>query len=198
MTFISRKLLLTSNITAASHPPPLAAAPPPLEADFVVVLAALLCAIVCILALIVVARCAWLRRGTSGWSFRRSDDHLANKRLKKKVFKSLPKYIHKSGGGSAVEVEVEEVAEDCAICLSEYVDGEEIRVLPQCGHRFHVGCIDMWLGSHSSCPSCRQILGSPAGADGDSGDGDFTSGKIRPVSSDVSASSSPSPPPFLP
>jgi hypothetical protein len=38
------------------------------------------------------------------------------------------------------------------------VDEDEIRVLPQCGHAFHVCCIDTWLGSHSSCPSCRQIL----------------------------------------
>ncbi|KAL6992772.1 hypothetical protein U1Q18_010887 [Sarracenia purpurea var. burkii] len=41
---------------------------------------------------------------------------------------------------------------------NEYVDGDEIRLLPHCGHGFHVTCIDTWLGSHSSCPSCRQIL----------------------------------------
>lgn len=28
-------------------------------------------------------------------------------------------------------------------------------MLPQCGHGFHVACVDTWLGSHSSCPSCR-------------------------------------------
>lgn len=47
---------------------------------------------------------------------------------------------------------------DCAICLTEFDSGDEIRVLPQCGHGFHVTCIDTWFGSHSSCPSCRQIL----------------------------------------
>ncbi|XP_050113920.1 RING-H2 finger protein ATL51-like [Malus sylvestris] len=39
----------------------------------------------------------------------------------------------------------------CAVCLCEFTDGEEIRVLPECAHLFHVGCIDMWLSSHSNC-----------------------------------------------
>lgn len=43
----------------------------------------------------------------------------------------------------------------CAICLSEYEEGEELRTLPECMHSFHVPCIDMWLYSHSSCPMCR-------------------------------------------
>ncbi|CAI0542264.1 unnamed protein product, partial [Linum tenue] len=47
---------------------------------------------------------------------------------------------------------------DCAICLVEFAVGDEFLVLPQCGHGFHVDCIDTWLGNHSSCPSCRQIL----------------------------------------
>ncbi|KAL5801482.1 hypothetical protein ACOSQ3_033114 [Xanthoceras sorbifolium] len=44
---------------------------------------------------------------------------------------------------------------DCSICLSEFKDGEAIRVLTQCSHQFHVQCIDLWLYSHSSCPLCR-------------------------------------------
>ncbi|KAH7548078.1 hypothetical protein JRO89_XS14G0063600 [Xanthoceras sorbifolium] len=43
----------------------------------------------------------------------------------------------------------------CSICLSEFKDGEAIRLLPECLHSFHVPCIDMWLVSHSSCPLCR-------------------------------------------
>ncbi|RVX15784.1 RING-H2 finger protein ATL80 [Vitis vinifera] len=74
----------------------------------------------------------------------------ANKGLKKKILRSLPKvtYAAETAGNLT----------DCAICLTEFVGGDEIRVLPQCGHGFHVGCIDTWLGSHCSCPSCRQIL----------------------------------------
>ncbi|RYR64237.1 hypothetical protein Ahy_A03g010364 isoform A [Arachis hypogaea] len=51
---------------------------------------------------------------------------------------------------------------NCAICLAEFSDGEQIRFLPQCSHHFHVVCIDKWLLSHSSCPTCRHLLKSNA------------------------------------
>ncbi|KAJ6731209.1 RING-H2 FINGER PROTEIN ATL8 [Salix viminalis] len=75
---------------------------------------------------------------------------VSNKGLKKKVLRSLPKETFSEDFAGKFS--------DCAICLTEFSAGDEIRVLPQCGHGFHVSCIDTWLGSHSSCPSCRQIL----------------------------------------
>ncbi|KAB2623622.1 RING-H2 finger protein ATL80-like [Pyrus ussuriensis x Pyrus communis] len=138
-----------SNITAA--PPPEAVA---LESDFVVILAALLCAVICVVGLLAVARCAWLRRVSGGRAAIGSASSSANKGLKKKVLQSLPKFTYGTGGAEPPP----KLGSECAICLGEFAEGHEIRVLPQCGHVFHVGCIDTWLGSHSSCPSCRQIL----------------------------------------
>ncbi|XAR72029.1 hypothetical protein NMG60_11018518 [Bertholletia excelsa] len=43
----------------------------------------------------------------------------------------------------------------CAICISEFQEGEELRTLPECLHSFHVPCIDMWFYSHQTCPICR-------------------------------------------
>ncbi|KAG8055515.1 hypothetical protein GUJ93_ZPchr0001g31097 [Zizania palustris] len=43
----------------------------------------------------------------------------------------------------------------CSICLSEYTDGEMLRVMPDCRHRFHVMCLDAWLRRNASCPVCR-------------------------------------------
>uniref|UniRef100_A0ACD5WQI6 Uncharacterized protein n=1 Tax=Avena sativa TaxID=4498 RepID=A0ACD5WQI6_AVESA len=43
----------------------------------------------------------------------------------------------------------------CAVCITELAPGETARVLPRCGHAFHVDCVDMWLKSHSTCPLCR-------------------------------------------
>ncbi|KAJ1391867.1 Zinc finger, RING-type [Sesbania bispinosa] len=44
---------------------------------------------------------------------------------------------------------------ECAVCLSALEDEETVRLLPNCKHTFHVGCIDTWLASHSTCPICR-------------------------------------------
>ncbi|KAF2324807.1 hypothetical protein GH714_017211 [Hevea brasiliensis] len=128
--------------------------PATLDSDFVVILAALLCALICVLGLIAVARCAWLRRLSSMANASAPSTPLvpsaANKGLKKKILRSLPKQTFSADSATKFT--------DCAICLTEFATGDEIRVLPQCGHGFHLNCIDMWLGSHSSCPSCRQIL----------------------------------------
>eukprot|EP00250_Pteridium_aquilinum_P034053 c694_g2_i1 orf=233-691(+) len=43
----------------------------------------------------------------------------------------------------------------CAICLLDFIDGDLLKVLPACGHSFHIACIDVWLASRSSCPVCR-------------------------------------------
>lgn len=45
---------------------------------------------------------------------------------------------------------------ECAICLSEFEEGEKIRVLENCKHGFHVQCIEKWLVSRTSCPFCRR------------------------------------------
>lgn len=44
---------------------------------------------------------------------------------------------------------------ECIICLSEFTIGEKIRILEKCNHGFHLQCIQQWLISHSSCPTCR-------------------------------------------
>jgi len=140
-----------------------------------VILAALLCALICVLGLIAVARCAWLRRFSSRNPtppVPPPPPSVANKGLKKKVLRSLPKQTFSEDFSGKLP--------DCAICLTEFSAGDEIRVLPQCGHGFHVSCIDTWLGSHSSCPSCRQILvvarcqkcgGLPSGSSSSNGGG---------------------------
>ncbi|KAG5243509.1 RING-H2 finger protein [Salix suchowensis] len=50
---------------------------------------------------------------------------------------------------------------ECAVCLSAFEEGEEVRQLPSCKHSFHATCIDMWLRSHSDCPLCRSRVDPP-------------------------------------
>lgn len=44
---------------------------------------------------------------------------------------------------------------ECVICLGELEEEDEVRLLPNCKHVFHVQCIDNWFLAHSSCPVCR-------------------------------------------
>ncbi|XP_061355528.1 E3 ubiquitin-protein ligase RING1-like [Gastrolobium bilobum] len=44
---------------------------------------------------------------------------------------------------------------DCSVCLSEFQEDENLRLLPKCNHAFHLPCIDTWLRSHTNCPMCR-------------------------------------------
>ncbi|WOL16838.1 hypothetical protein Cni_G25626 [Canna indica] len=140
------RILQTSSglFPAAEAPQPLA-----VDSDVVVILAALLCALICVVGLALVARCAWLRRGTAG-----AAPAPQCKGLKKKALRALPKVSYDASTAAVADGRLAE----CPICLAEFVEGDEIRILPQCGHGFHVGCIDTWLGSHSSCPSCRRVL----------------------------------------
>ncbi|XP_037431423.1 E3 ubiquitin-protein ligase EL5-like [Triticum dicoccoides] len=59
----------------------------------------------------------------------------------------------------------EQEEERCAICLSEYGEGEAgelVRVVPACGHFYHASCeIDGWLRKRRTCPLCRGGLGPP-------------------------------------
>ena len=43
---------------------------------------------------------------------------------------------------------------ECCICLSRYVDGAELYILP-CNHHFHCGCISRWLRINATCPLCK-------------------------------------------
>jgi len=52
----------------------------------------------------------------------------------------------------------------CAVCLSDFEAGDELRQLP-CKHHFHTGCIDKWLKRNKVCPLCLQdIQETPAAA----------------------------------
>ncbi|KAB1225330.1 RING-H2 finger protein ATL38 [Morella rubra] len=46
----------------------------------------------------------------------------------------------------------------CTVCLAEFRSDDVLRILPYCGHSFHVNCIDIWLRQHSTCPVCRISL----------------------------------------
>ncbi|PUZ76003.1 hypothetical protein GQ55_1G256100 [Panicum hallii var. hallii] len=76
------------------------------------------------------------------------------------------------GGGGALE---------CAVCLSEFEDGERLRLLlPRCSHAFHPDCIGEWLAGHVTCPVCRCNLEPSHHKDATSSDEEPT-GSFPPI-----------------
>ncbi|CAL4908714.1 unnamed protein product [Urochloa decumbens] len=131
------------------------------DTNMVIILAALFFALLFAIGLNSLARCA-LRCGGRGGAPAGGEAASASASsrrascaggIKKRALRSIPVEVYGGGAGAAGEEEEEDV---CAICLGEFADGEKVRVLPRCGHGFHVPCVDAWLLSRGSCPTCRR------------------------------------------
>ncbi|XP_071721431.1 RING-H2 finger protein ATL70-like [Rutidosis leptorrhynchoides] len=53
------------------------------------------------------------------------------------------------------DVKVKRKDSCCSICLVDYKGKDLLRQLPDCGHLFHVKCVDPWLRLNPTCPNCR-------------------------------------------
>ena len=164
----SRRSLLLRNPPASPPPsvpePQYPAGDNSFDANVVMVLSVLLCALICSLGLNSIIRCA-LRCSTfvadssepgpggGGGSARPGGSAAATSGIKKKALKTFPTVSYSSDHAN-----LPGLGSECAICLSEFVARDQVRLLPKCHHGFHVRCIDKWLNSHSSCPKCRHNL----------------------------------------
>nr|XP_009772838.1 PREDICTED: RING-H2 finger protein ATL78-like [Nicotiana sylvestris] len=128
------------------------------DANAIMVLAVLVFAFICSLVLNSIIKCA-LRCSSLASALDSSSNHrnpsatkLANTGIKKKALNTFPIVTY------TTELKHAGLDSECVICLSEFGIGEKVKVLPKCNHGFHVKCIDKWLNSHSSCPTCRHCL----------------------------------------
>ncbi|KAF7060549.1 hypothetical protein CFC21_067335 [Triticum aestivum] len=122
--------------------------------DTLLILAAVLCFVLCVVGLGMVARCSRMCN-PSAFSVDAPGAMAKSpcKGMKKKALESLP-----TVSWQPEPRKVDEERPECAICLAEFTRGDEVRVLPHCGHGFHAACVDVWLLSSSTCPSCRRAL----------------------------------------
>ena len=52
--------------------------------------------------------------------------------------------------------------QNCSVCQEGYTEGQAIRTINHCSHRFHRTCIDTWFSSHVHCPDCRYDIRTPS------------------------------------
>jgi len=122
-----------------------------LDHSLLVILAALMCALILALCINFIIR--WVIRCShmiAIWSSGNVAEEVPTRSgLDKSAMRALPTVVYAG-------TESQHVQKDCPICLADFVDGENVRVLPKCNHYFHRKCIDKWLISHSTCPTCRR------------------------------------------
>ncbi|XP_074588200.1 E3 ubiquitin-protein ligase ATL6-like [Curcuma longa] len=88
------------------------------------------------------------RRAAAGQSRRQQQG------LSPGVIETFPTMVYSEVKG----LKVGKGALECAVCLCEFEDDEELRLLPHCNHVFHPDCIGAWLAAHITCPVCRANL----------------------------------------
>tara|TARA_B110000902_G_scaffold261494_2_gene336379 strand:+ start:49 stop:405 length:357 start_codon:yes stop_codon:yes gene_type:complete len=64
----------------------------------------------------------------------------------------LNKKIKKINGS-----DLENLINECSICLEEYKINEKIMIL-DCDHIYHKECINLWLNENHNCPICRENI----------------------------------------
>ncbi|XP_043700310.1 RING-H2 finger protein ATL39-like [Telopea speciosissima] len=70
------------------------------------------------------------------------------------VIALLPTFVYKVAHKLHTNIDTLE----CAVCLSNFEEGDMTKLIPTCKHMFHLQCINMWLSSHSTCPICRSSV----------------------------------------
>ncbi|RWR79311.1 RING-H2 finger protein ATL52-like protein [Cinnamomum micranthum f. kanehirae] len=162
-------------------PPPPPPPPPPLFIEkqsnqhvfplVIIIVAILASAFVLVISYIILVKCLSnrnsLRRSTTPPTDPQEENDLTHDPmdliwyvrtvgLDESVIKSISMCKYKRGEG-LVEGTV------CSVCLNEFREDENLRLLPKCSHAFHLPCIDTWLTSHVSCPLCRaNVVSNPS------------------------------------
>lgn len=78
-------------------------------------------------------------------------NHIVEIGLDETTLLSYPKLLY----SEAKVKNKDSTASCCSICLADYKNSDLLRLLPDCGHLFHLKCVDPWLQLHPTCPVCR-------------------------------------------
>jgi len=51
-----------------------------------------------------------------------------------------------------------EESHECAICYSALQQGDMVTKMPGCNDCFHTECLDLWIRTQYTCPTCRTVI----------------------------------------
>lgn len=155
------------NITTDTVPPPYATlspiSNPPGSHDYLFVVG-FFCTVLFLFTIVYVSYgCKHSRTSPPATAYDNgSDDNLMrfSRGLDDDVIVTIPTFAY-SETRMAKKVETATDADDsgCSICLEDYKADDAVRLFPECGHLFHVKCIDTWLKANPTCPVCRNFAG---------------------------------------
>ncbi|MCO5576922.1 hypothetical protein L7F22_030743 [Adiantum nelumboides] len=87
------------------------------------------------------------RQRRLGGRLSRHDEHFV---MSIRIVQAMPSATYRVVGNEKA------AQESCVICQEEYINGEQMRILP-CSHRFHCSCVDAWLTMwRAVCPICKR------------------------------------------
>ncbi|XP_062074763.1 RING-H2 finger protein ATL79-like [Humulus lupulus] len=136
------------------------------EANAAMILIILLCALICALALNTAIRC-FLRghqqhhrpdAAQGRLQQQQQQQQKSNAGVAAAALEGVPALVY----SAEVKTKLAGAETECAICLSEFEEGQGVRLMARCNHGFHDQCIHQWLSSHSSCPTCRSTCLPPS------------------------------------
>ncbi|KAK1421175.1 hypothetical protein QVD17_23320 [Tagetes erecta] len=156
-----------NNITIATASPPYATLSPirnPAGSHDYLFVVGFFCTVLLLFTIVYASySCKHSRSPTHATAYNNeSDDNLVrfSRGLDDDVLVTIPTFVY-SETRMAQKVETATDADDsgCSICLEDYKPDDVVRLFPECGHLFHVTCIDTWLKANPTCPVCRNFAG---------------------------------------
>lgn len=63
--------------------------------------------------------------------------------------------------GTEILINTDSNEEICSICQDRILEQQVVRKISNCGHCFHIRCLERWLEEHEKCPHCRTIVAAP-------------------------------------
>lgn len=71
------------------------------------------------------------------------------------IIDRLPIVKYRSTRTAAITTTSTSDATMCIICQFGFEEDEDIKLMPNCTHSYHVQCIDVWLQDNDVCPTCK-------------------------------------------